>query len=212
MGDVRPADTLVARRTLCHVDSVEDLKPSPINQDREALTQALAHVAQGDRSALQEVYARTSAKLFGLCLRILGNRSEAEDALQEIYLVVWRRAASFDPQRASPITWLSVLARNRAIDMLRAADRPGRADPLEQALDIPDDQPSALAVLEADEENVRLMGCVGALDAHQADAIRAAFFGGLTYPELASRFTVPLGTMKSWIRRGLLRLRECLEQ
>lgn len=176
------------------------------------LADALQRVAEGNREALREVYARTSAKLFGLCVRILGDRGEAEDALQEIYLVVWRRAGSFDRTRASPITWLSVLARNRAIDMLRASGRPRPAEPIEQALDVSSSEPDALALLETDQENGRLMRCVDELEQRQADAIRAAFFGGLTYPELADRHAVPLGTMKSWIRRGLIRLRECLER
>lgn len=182
------------------------------NRERSLLVQALVQVAQGDREALREVYARTSAKLFGVCLRILGDRSEAEDALQEIYLVVWRRAGTFDPGRTSPITWLAVLARNRAIDMLRASGRPRATEPIERALEVPDSEPDALSLLETDQESGRLMGCVGELEKRQAEAIRAAFFAGLSYPELASRSAVPLGTMKSMIRRGLLRLRECLER
>lgn len=176
------------------------------------MVEALLKVAQGDREALHDVYARTSAKLFGVCLRILGDRGEAEDALQEIYLVVWRRAGSFDPGRASPITWLSVLARNRAIDMLRASGRPRTTEPIERALDVPDSEPDALAALEAGQERSQLMGCVEELEKRQAEAIRAAFFAGLSYAELAARAAMPLGTMKSLIRRGLLRLRECLER
>ena len=182
------------------------------SRERGLLAEALVQVARGDREALREVYARTSSKLFGVCLRILGDRNEAEDALQEIYLVVWRRAGSFDPARASPITWLSVLARNRAIDMLRASGRPRPTEPIERFLDVPDGDPDALSLLEAGQERSRLMGCVSELEDRQAEAIRAAFFGGLSYPELADRSAVPLGTMKSWIRRGLLRLRECLER
>src|SRR6266850_715523 len=89
--------------------------------NRNQLVAALARVAGGDRAALQVVYQDTSAKLFGVCLRILNDKSEAEDVLQEVYLTVWRKAASFDPARASPITWLVAIARNRAIDRLRAS-------------------------------------------------------------------------------------------
>jgi len=179
---------------------------------RESLSDALADVARGSEAALQVVYARTSAKLFGLCLRILGDKGEAEDALQEVYVSVWRRAGSFDRNRASPVTWLAALARNRAIDRLRASGRPRPAEPIEAAGRIADESPDALAQLETGEEKARLLGCVDELEDKQAGSIRAAFFGGLSYPELAEREEVPLGTMKSWIRRGLLKLRECLER
>src|SRR5215831_3598924 len=91
------------------------------DENRSQLVAALARVAGGDRAALQTVYQGTSAKLFGVCLRILNDKSEAEDVLQEVYLTVWRKASSFDPARASPITWLVAIARNRSIDRLRAA-------------------------------------------------------------------------------------------
>jgi RNA polymerase sigma-70 factor (ECF subfamily) len=179
---------------------------------RDSLSDALAAVARGSEGALQEVYSKTSAKLFGLCLRILGDKGEAEDALQEVYVSVWRRAGSFDRTRASPVTWLAALARNRAIDRLRASGRPRPSEPIEAAGGIADESPDALAALETGEEKARLLGCVEELEDRQAGSIRAAFFGGLSYPELAEREDVPLGTMKSWIRRGLLKLRECLER
>lgn len=180
--------------------------------ERRLLAEALGRVAAGNREALHEVYQRTAAKLFGVCLRILGDRNEAEDALQEIYLTVWRRAGSFDPARASPITWLSVLARNRAIDALRSSGRPRDTAPIEAAFAVADPGPDALSQLSAGQDRGRLMVCVDELEARQSAAIRAAFFDGLNYPELAERNAVPLGTMKSWMRRGLLKLRECLER
>ncbi len=189
-----------------------EIQPRTGGDDRRTLSEALARVAGGSEAALQDVYRRTSAKLFGLCLRILGDRGEAEDALQEVYVSVWRRAGTFDPARASPITWLAALARNRAIDRLRASGRPRPAEPIDAAFDIADGGEDALSRLETAESNKRLMGCVEELEARQAEAIRAAFFGGLSYPELAEREAVPLGTMKSWVRRGLLRLKACLER
>ena len=185
---------------------------SSAGEARRRLSDALARVGAGSESALQEVYSNTSAKLFGLILRILGDRGEAEDALQEVYVSVWRRAGSFDPSKASPVTWLAAIARNRAIDRLRASGRPRPSEPIETARDIADSGDDALAQLEASEERARLNGCVEELEARQAAAIRSAFFGGLSYPELAERAEVPLGTMKSWVRRGLLRLRDCLDR
>ena len=179
--------------------------------DREALCGALERVGQGDGAALREVYDRTSAKLFGVCLRILGEPNEAEDVLQEVYIAVWRSAGAFDAGRASPVTWLAAMARNRSIDRLRAR-RPGRSEPIEQAAEAIDGAPSALATMERDEDKRRLDSCLGELDPVQQLAIRSAFLDGCTYEVLAVRAGVPLGTMKSWIRRGLLKLRECLER
>lgn len=179
---------------------------------RAALSSALAQVALGSEAALRDVYDRTSAKLFGVCLRILGDRAEAEDALQDVYVTVWRRAGSFDDSRASPITWLATLARNRAIDRLRSAKRSRASEPVEAASNIADSGPSALESLQASEERGRLLDCLGEIEERTGDAIREAFFGGLTYAELAERMKVPLGTMKSWVRRGLVKLKDCLER
>ena len=177
--------------------------------NRSELTAALARVAGGDRTALRSVYHDTSAKLFGVCLRILNDRGEAEDVLQEVYLTVWRKASSFDPLRASPITWLVAIARNRSIDRLRAA-APRRTEPIEAAAEVRDPAPAAFDLIDASQQSVRLRRCLGELEHRQSEAIEAAFLGGHTYEELAERMSVPLGTMKSWIRRGLLRLRDCL--
>jgi RNA polymerase sigma-70 factor, ECF subfamily len=179
--------------------------------DRLRLAEALAAVAAGDKAAMRDLYARTSAKLFGICLRVLGSEAEAEEALQETYLAAWRKAAAFDAGRASPVTWLAIIARNKSIDRLRLR-RPVAADALEAANDVADEAPSAADTLEQAEESHRLSHCLETLEPDQSRAIRAAFLGGATYSELAGREGVPLGTMKSWIRRGLARLKTCLER
>lgn len=177
--------------------------------ERAALSRALARVALQDRDALQEVYRRTSRKLFGICQRILGEGAEAEDAMQEVYLTIWRRAGTFDPARGNPISWLAALARNRAIDLLR---RSGRRDtaPIELAEDVADDSPDAEQVLVQHGEDARINFCIEQLAKSDATMIRTAFFGGSTYADLAGRSGLPLGTVKSRIRRALLKLRECL--
>lgn len=179
---------------------------------RRQLAAAIHRVAGGDRAALRLVYDGTVAKLFGVCLRILKDRSEAEDVLQEIYLTVWRKASAFDETRASPITWLVAIARNSAIDRLRSRTVARLSEPIEAADAVPDSAPLAAELLESKQENERLYSCLDELELRQSTAIRAAFMEGLTYDELAQRTGVPLGTMKSWIRRGLAKLRACLER
>jgi RNA polymerase sigma factor (sigma-70 family) len=177
---------------------------------RQSLCEDLARVANGDHRAMRHVYDQTSAKLYAICLRVVKDRAGAEDALQDVYVKIWRSAARFDADRASPITWLCAIARNTSIDRLRASGRTTTHHG-EMPENIADDAPSADIVMVRHEEAVRVHECIGLLDARQARCIRAAFFDGDTYVQLADRHKVPLGTMKSWIRRGLLRLRECMD-
>ena len=165
---------------------------------------------QEDRAALQDVYRLTSAKLFGICLRICGERSAAEDVLHEVYLTIWKRAGAYEPGRASPISWLATIARNKAIDWVRARGaRPSH--PVEEAALVADPSPDQREIAERDQESQRLHDCLDALDERARDAIRTAFFDGVTYAELAERKNVPLGTMKSIMRRALLQLRGCVD-
>lgn len=177
----------------------------------EDLAQLMSRVAGGDRGALRQLYDCTSAKLFGVCLRILSDREESEDVLQEVYVTIWRRADRFDAGRASVMTWVSTIARNRSIDRLRSRGMMAYAEPIEDH-DLPDGGPSAEALLEAAGEEGRLHKCLSELDDRTENVIRTAFFGGVTYEALAQRLDTPLGTVKSWIRRGLARLKGCLEQ
>jgi RNA polymerase sigma-70 factor (ECF subfamily) len=176
---------------------------------RARLTEALVLTGAEDRVAFRTLYQLTAAKLFGICLRICGDRQAAEDVLHEVYLTVWRRAGAYEPGRASPITWLATIARNRAIDWRRAQTN-RRTAPIEDAPDLADPAPLASEQLEAMGESARLHGCLQALDDRQRSAIRTAFFEGVTYAELAERQAVPLGTLKSWVRRGLMSLKRCL--
>ena len=182
-----------------------------VDPARAALVAALRRAGEGDRAAFSTVYRLTSAKLFGVCLRICKDRELAEDALQDAYATIWKTAARFDPERASPISWLATVARNRAIDRVRSvAARP--AEPLgEEAENVADGAPDPAARALWSDERRRLQACLDGLDPRAADAIRSAFYEGLTYETLADRAGAPIGTMKSWIRRGLLRLRGCLE-
>lgn len=187
--------------------------PDPYAANRARLVAALARTAGGDRSALREVYDLTAGKLFGICLRICRDREAAEDVLQDVFLKIWNRAGRFEAGRASPITWLSAIARNASIDWVRANATSGTAG----APDLTDWQSAATSeelgafeTLEAAQTRKRLERCLDQLGPQQGGAIRAAFLEGFTHSELAARLSVPLGTMKSLVRRGLLHLRECL--
>jgi RNA polymerase sigma factor (sigma-70 family) len=181
----------------------------PNDDSRAVLVACLHRVARQERAALSQLYDLTSAKLFALCLRILSHRQDAEDVLQEVYVTVWTKAAQFDAAMGtSPMAWLLSIARNRALDRLRAARRPHA--PLEDAEALSDMAPLADAALEQGEVALRLTRCLDELEPRTAGAIRAAFFGGHTYESLARDAAMPLGSMKSLIRRGLIRLKGCL--
>jgi RNA polymerase sigma-70 factor (ECF subfamily) len=174
----------------------------------------LGAVGNADDAALSTLYNRTSPKLYGICLRLLPREADAQEVLQDTYLAVWHKAITYDASKAGPITWLAAIARNRAIDRLRANNRLRRrhhmAASLDEAHDVPDHAPAALDVLEAKQEHERVAKCLLDLDIRQQAMIRAAFFDGATYSDLAKREAMPIGTMKSLIRRGLLRMRRSL--
>ena len=185
------------------------MKVAPDNA-REELARVLVATGEEDRIAFNQLYSLTSVKLFGICLRICGERQMAEDVLQEVYVTVWKRAGGYEPGRGSPIAWLATIARNRAIDRRRASGLRFAA-PLEDAPEPVDQSPLASDAMLMAEDDRRLHGCLDALTGDQRESIRTTFFGGLTYAELAEHRAVPLSTVKSWIRRGLAGLRSCLD-
>lgn len=192
-----------------------EIRPSPDLQDDlqdiRGLDSLLRDIASGSRNAFESLYRATSSRLFGICLRVLGDRAEAEDVVQEVYTTIWHKAHQFDAERASAMAWLSMIARNRAIDRLRAAPARGTLAPMEWADDVPDAGATPLQSAMSDDDRSRLEACMRQLDTRRQALIRAAFFEGSTYEELANRISSPLGSVKSWIRRGLLQLRGCLE-
>jgi RNA polymerase sigma-70 factor (ECF subfamily) len=173
------------------------------------ISKLLARVALHDRAAFDLVYEHTSAKLFGVALRLLKDRAEAEDALQEIYLKVWQRADHYAVSRASAISWLVAIARNHAIDRLRARNETEEID--DDVLSVPEQGPTPEASAIAGSERARVEDCLAQLENDRAEAIRGAYLDGYSYQELADRFSIPLNTMRTWLRRGLTKLKECLE-
>lgn len=177
---------------------------------REQIEIHISQVALGNRQAFSDLYDATSAKLFGICLRILNDRSEAEEALQETYVKVWRSADKFASGKASPISWLAAIARNSAIDRYRKK-KPDTAELVEAEV-VADEAPSpeSNAIMSDDMDN--LDRCMGELDERHASAIRNVYLGGWSYNDAATELDIPLNTVKTWIRRGLISLRECLNR
>jgi RNA polymerase sigma-70 factor, ECF subfamily len=179
--------------------------------DEDPVAELLIRVAAQDRDAFRDLYSRTASKLLGVLLRILGNRSEAEDALQEVFTRIWLRAGRFDATKGRGMTWLIAIARNHAIDRLRARPDEALRDDADAMDSVRDAAPTAENRLIALGEAGRIAECFATLEPDRAEAVRGAYLNGLSYVDLAARFDVPLNTMRTWLRRSLLRLRECMD-
>lgn len=178
---------------------------------RDHISELILRVALRDRIAFDRLYAATSAKLFGTCLRVLKDRAAAEDVVQEAYIRIWLKADRFSVTGQSPMSWLIAIARHLAIDRLRARrEAVGGMD--DAALDILDPAPGPEARAIATGERRHLDGCLDELETDRADAVRAAYLEGDSYADLAARHGVPLNTMRTWLRRSLMRLKECLQR
>ena len=179
--------------------------------DEDPVAELLSRVAAQDRAAFRELYSKTASKLLGVLLRILGARAEAEDALQEVFTRVWLRAGRFDATKGRGMTWLIAIARNHAIDRLRARPDESLRDDADALDTVRDAAPTAENRLIALGEAGRIVECFATLEPDRAEAVRGAYLNGLSYVDLAARFDVPLNTMRTWLRRSLLRLRECMD-
>lgn len=191
------------------------------SKDPSELAALLGRVGLGDRAAFATLYRVTSAHLLGVILRINRDRGHAEDVLQEIYVNVWRSAGGFDAARAQPLTWLTSIARNGAIDSLRRAkarvqtvsSHVGSAEQGDEA-DLVDrvasDDAGPLQLLQQAAQKRDVEHCVGRLSAEQQQCVALAYYQGLSHSEVADHLAQPLGTVKSWVRRALLALKDCL--
>ena len=177
---------------------------------RADLDLLLSRIALKDRTAFDVLYARTSGTLFAVAVRIMKNRAEAEDVLQEVFIRVWGRAQSFRPGQAKAMSWLIAITRNLCIDRQRLKRAP--VVPIEMAEEIPDIQPTPEAAAATAQDRERIATCLEQLEKNRAEAVRAAYVEGYSYQDLAERFDTPLNTIRTWLRRSLLRLRDCLER
>ena len=180
------------------------------------LVELIARVALADQRAFAELYQKTSSHLFAVALRIVRERGIAEELLQEAYVNVWHHAGSYAAERAQPTTWLTAIVRNRCLDHVRKRDldtvsMTRDADDDAPELSLPDGGPGPAEMLLASADAHAIRECVERLEGGSRQAIALAFFQGLTHSELAQHLAQPLGTVKSWIRRGLERLKVCLE-
>jgi len=169
----------------------------------------LRAVAAGDQAAFERLYAATRAKLYGVVLRILRRADLADEVMQEAYLKIWNSAGQFNPAVASPITWMVAIARNRAIDLARKK-RDISVEEAPEALEFAAEIADPLAGRERSEELRRLLDCLGRLDPEQRQLMLLAYCNGLSREQLASRLGRPVNTIKTWLRRSILAVRECL--
>ncbi|MEM9550112.1 MAG: sigma-70 family RNA polymerase sigma factor [Pseudomonadota bacterium] len=183
------------------------LSPEP---HEAALDHLITRVALHDRSAFDTLYMQTSGKLFAVAMRITKDRAEAEDVLQEAFIRVWQRAQSFRPGQARAISWLIAITRNLAIDRLRARVAPSA--PIELAERVPDGQPTPEAAAATSEKRAQIETCLDELEERRADAVKSAYLEGYSYQDLADRYDTPINTIRTWLRRSLIHLRDCLEQ
>ncbi len=199
------------------------MAPLPDAADRsQALADLLSRVALGDRAAFDRLYRDTSPHLLGVILRIQRDRAQAEDVLQEVYVNVWRSAQSFNPALSQARTWLNSVARNRAIDSLRRRQAEPQTlsrfqagpdeDDTDMLQDIAADTPGPLDLLEQASDARALTSCMKTLSGEQQHSLALAYYQGLTHAEVAEQLGHPLGTVKSWVRRGLQSLKTCLER
>ncbi len=184
------------------------------------LSQLLGRAGLGDRAAFATLYEKTSSHLFAVVLRISRDRAQAEDILQEVYVNVWRAAGGFDAAQAQPLTWLTSIARNRAIDSLRRAQTQPQLQTAiandDEETDVydavADETPGPLDLLSRAADARALSHCMQGLTAQQRQSVALAFYDGLSHAEVAEKMRQPLGTVKSWVRRALMSLKSCLER
>ena len=185
----------------------------------QELADLVARVALGDRQAFRRLYDATAPSLLGVALRLLRDRGRAEDVIQEAFVSVWHRAGGFRASASAPMTWLTAIVRNRALDTLRS-DARHDADPLvddededeDAAREVEDDRPEPLGLLTQAADALAVRACLDAIDGSQRQCFALAYYHGLTHAEMAAHLGSPIGSVKAWLRRGLEKLRRCLER
>lgn len=184
------------------------------HEPADPLRQLMARVALRDRAAFERLYRATSSHLFSIALRVLRDEGRADEVLQEAYVSIWQKAASYQPDAATPMTWMINIVRNRAIDALRAGrkERDSTVELDEEAMEVAADaagDPHAL--FDESLVKARIDECMLGLAPAQRQALALAYYRGMVHTEIAEMLRAPLGTVKSWVRRGLDQLKSCLD-
>jgi RNA polymerase sigma-70 factor (ECF subfamily) len=183
---------------------------APPPQTSQTLTTLVERVAQHDREAFASLYQATSLKLFGIALRILKRRSWAEDVLQDVYIKVWERAADFDPSKGAVISWMATITRNRSLDEIRRGAHVVSSEDVGGVEDIASLEPLASETMERSEEHQRLTRCLNGIEEEKRKMVLLAYHYGTSREKLAEQFGRPVATIKTWLRRSLESLKECL--
>ena len=178
--------------------------------DNSDIERLISQVAMGDRKAFSRLYDATSAKLMGVCLRLLQDRSAADDALQDTYVKVWKNAKLYTANGLSPMTWLITIARNTSIDKLRQSRTVVDFSEVDETIATTGFTPEQSAI--ASSEAKRIAQCLDELESDRQDAVKAVYLDGQSYKDLSQRFDVPLNTIRTWLRRALISLRECMQR
>jgi len=177
----------------------------------QQLTGLLGQCALKNQRAFEDLYRLTSSKLYGVALRILRRQDWAEEVLQECYVNIWNHAGNYAQAKSAPLTWMTSIVRNRSLDWLRRPRAEATGEEYEIAVEAwQDDAPGPMEQLMASSEAAALARCLQQLESKQRQSIMLAFFNGLSHSELADHMKLPLGTVKTWVRRGLERLKGCL--
>ena len=183
----------------------------PPDAQAARLAELLAQAALKNQRAFADLYELTAPKLYGVALRILRRQDWAEEVLQECYVNIWNHAGDYAVQKSAPLTWMTSIVRNRCLDWLRRPRTEATGEEYDIAVEAwQDDAPGPMEQLMASSEAAALARCLQQLEAKQRQSIMLAFFNGLSHSELASHMQQPLGTVKTWVRRGLERLKGCL--
>jgi len=175
------------------------------------LAELLSQCALKNHNSFNKLYHLTASKLYGVALRILRRQDWAEEVLQECYVNIWNHAAEYAAAKSAPLTWMTSIVRNRCLDWLRRPRTEATGEEYDIAIDAwQDDAPGPMEQLAASNDAAALARCLGELEPKQRQSIMLAFFNGLSHSEVANHLKQPLGTVKTWVRRGLERLKSCL--
>ena len=202
----------IARRRLWKILKPMTNLPSPSpNAANERLAALLAQAGLGDRSAFADLYEATKSKLFAVSLRIVRERHIAEEVLQDSFVNIWNNATKYAVGQSAPMTWMTAIVRNRSLDIVRRPFAEVQDEDDYFAINMEDERPGPDEQLASRRDQVKIERCMKGLDGEQQQTISLAFFQGLSHSEVASHLGKPLGTVKTHIRRGLLKLKGCLE-